>query len=79
MDIATLKDRLRGIVKPASQTDVASGFSRTRSEEASDFSQTLCGSWRETSAGRSYVVTHRFAPADFHGRHRVSEFAETLQ
>jgi len=79
MDIATLKDRLRGIVKPASETGLVSGFSRTRSEEASDFSQTLCGSWRETSGGRSFVVTHRFAPADFHGRHRVSEFAETLQ
>jgi len=79
MDIATLKDRLRGIVKPASETDLVSGFSRTRPEEASYFSQTLCGCWRETSAGRSFVVTHRFAPADFHGRHRVSEFAETLQ
>jgi uncharacterized protein YprB with RNaseH-like and TPR domain len=42
-------------------------------------SQTLCGAWHETAAGRSYVVTHRFGPAELHGRHRVSEFAQTLQ
>jgi uncharacterized protein YprB with RNaseH-like and TPR domain len=97
MDIATLKDRLRGIVKPASELEGSAGESvrlkpdptsratpePTSQERSSDvgsgFSQTLCGSWRETSAGRSFVVTHRFAAADFHGRHRVSEFAETLQ
>jgi len=80
MDVATLKDRLRGIVKPTAPpnpasdlcpTDVASLLSRSL--------ETLGGSWRETAAGRSFVVTHRFEPADWHGRRRVSEFAEMLQ
>jgi len=86
MDIATLKDRLRGIVKPASETvpsrtmpDVVSAVSRTGSDAASGCGRTLNGSWRETSSGRSFVITERFAPDDLHGRHRVVEFAETLE
>ena len=72
MDITTLKDRLRGIVKPASETVVVSGFSRTESDGVS---RTLNGAWRETQAGRSFVISRRFAPGDLHGRHRVVEFA----
>jgi uncharacterized protein YprB with RNaseH-like and TPR domain len=100
MDIGTLKDRLRGIVKPASETaldrtgsDVVSGFSRTEPEIASGsptpeasarlaqggLGRTLSGSWRETPSGRSFVISQRFAPGDLHGRHRVVEFAETLE
>src|SRR5262245_10774544 len=80
MDIATLKDRLRGIVKPASElADVVSGFSRTNADVVSGVGRILNGTWRETSSGRSFVVTHRFAPNDLHGRYRVVEFAETLE
>src|SRR5215813_13876310 len=90
MDTATLKDRLRGIVKPASETaaasgvsrtesDVGPGFSRTRSDVVSGFGRTLNGSWRETLSGRSFVISQRFAPGELHGRHRVAEFAETLE
>jgi uncharacterized protein YprB with RNaseH-like and TPR domain len=84
MDIATLKDRLRGIVKPASELNGPIAESvrlepDLTSHGGSGCSQTLRGSWREVPAGRSFVVTHRFGPADFHGRHRVREFAETLE
>jgi uncharacterized protein len=75
MDTATLKDRLRGIVKPASEA----ALSRTGSDVVSGSSRTLNGSWRETPSGRSFVISHRFAPDDLHGRHRVVEFAETLE
>ena len=88
MDISTLKDRLRGIVKPTAApgtavplkpdstsvedtSDAATGFSRTL--------ETLGGTWRETATGRSFVISQRFAPDDLHGRHRVVEFAETLE
>jgi uncharacterized protein YprB with RNaseH-like and TPR domain len=78
MDIATLKDRLRGIVKPASEM-AGSGPPAPGSGGVSGFSRTLNGSWRETPAGRSFVISQRFAPKDLHGRHRVAEFAETLE
>ena len=96
MDIATLKDRLRSIVKPASGLANAPveqvRLLPSRPEDASaslagafgggatpDTASVLPGSWRETQSGRSFVVTHRFAPDSQHGRHRVVEFAETLQ
>ena len=73
MDLSTLKGRLRDIVKPtltppSAGSDVVSGLTRT-----------IPGTWRETKAGRSFVVTHRFGPDDVHGRHRVSEFSEALR
>src|SRR5207244_3057619 len=82
------KDRLRGIVKPASElADLGSTISRTNAgttngEAVSGFSRslsTLGGAWRETTAGRSFVISRRVAPADFPGRHRVHDFAETLR
>jgi uncharacterized protein len=91
MDISTLKDRLRGIVKaPAEQdpmvrlkpditSDVVSGLPPGVLSGVGRTLETLDGSWRESSAGRSFVVTHRFGPTDLHGCHRVSEFADALQ
>lgn len=80
MDIATLKDRLRGIVKPASEVKLDLACPpRPQSEAASGLNGTLNGSWRETQSGRSFVVSQRFAPDDLHGRYRVVEFAETLE
>ena len=88
MDMSTLKDRLRGIVKPASDVvsdgppgydrtgDAMSGASRT---ESADVCRTLGGDWRETAAGRSLVITRRFAPDQLHGRYRVDDFAATLR
>jgi uncharacterized protein len=79
MNIATLKDRLRGIVKPASELKLDVASRSPQSEVVSGVSRTLDGVWRETPSGRSFVVSQRFAPADLHGRHRVVEFAETLE
>jgi uncharacterized protein len=84
MDITTLKDRLRGIVKPASElVSPIEEVRLTTSAKATvvkkpDTTSVLSGSWRETQAGRSFVISRRFAPGDLHGRHRVVEFAETL-
>src|SRR5262245_13935549 len=86
MDISTLKDRLRGIVKPTG--GVVSGFSPGDSDVSTAPAsrrlnvagiEALGGSWRETPSGRSFVISKRFAPADRHGRHRVIEFAEQLE
>jgi uncharacterized protein len=75
MDIAVLKDRLRGIVKPASELRDAPCASAARGDSPS----VPGGSWRETASGRSFVVRQRFAPDDLHGRSQVVEFAETLE
>jgi len=86
MDTSTLKDRLRGIVKPAGA--VVSGFSPADSDAGTRTAcrsvnaagiEALGGSWRETPSGRSFVVSKRFAPGYQHGRHRVIEFAEQLE
>jgi uncharacterized protein YprB with RNaseH-like and TPR domain len=81
MDISTLKDRLRGIVKPAASPDTTVRLKPDPTsvvDVASGFSQALGGEWRETAGGRSFVVSQRFAPDHRHGRHRVAEFAQTL-
>ena len=101
MDISTLKERLRGVVRPASElkSESASGPGPEQSDAVSGFppppkaparlaegtfgreghSRTLNGAWRETPSGRSFVVSHRFAPDDEHGRHQVAEFAGILE
>ena len=87
MDVSTLKDRLRGIVKPAATPDTAVRLKPHPTsvddtlDVASGFSRTLeslGGAWRKTEAGRSFVVRQRFAPDHRHGRHLVVEFAQTL-
>jgi uncharacterized protein YprB with RNaseH-like and TPR domain len=76
MDISTLKDRLRAIVKsPApvlENTDGVEGAGQS-------LDNVLAGAWRENPAGRSFVITRRFAAADLHGSHRVEEFGQTLR
>ena len=80
MDISTLKDRLRGIVRPASELTGTQPVPLPAScPQESLTSADLCGgAWRETAGGRSFVVSQRFAPDHRHGRHRVVEFAQTL-
>src|SRR5829696_3501576 len=89
MDASTLRDRLRGIVKPngkgSADTVVGSDFSRTSLDTVvgSDFSRTsldnvLGGAWRDTPAGRSFVVATRFSPTDAYGSQTIKEFADDL-
>src|SRR5262245_37392946 len=75
MDISTLKDRLRGVVRPASEL-IAPADESVRLK--SDTPSVLGGAWRETPSGRSFVIRERFGPDQLHGRHRVIEFADIL-
>jgi uncharacterized protein len=76
MDAATLRDRLRGIVKPAGPTNEAG---QAAGSVVTSLEEILGGAWQGTAGARTFVIRHRFAPHERHGRHRIEQFAGDLR
>ncbi len=76
MDPSVLRDRLREVVRgtaPASPPLPAAAGNRARSFDD------LGGAWRETAAGRSFVVSRRVDPDAAHGSQPVRTFGDRLR
>ena len=81
MNPATLRARLREVIQapraqlPPPLMAVEDGDAIVGPESAAE---TLGGSWRDASGGRSLVVVRRHAPETRYGHHCVGDFAERL-
>ena len=76
MDPSVLRDRLREVVRgtaPAGLPLPAATGNRARSFDD------LGGAWRETAAGRSFVVSRRVDPDAAHGSQSVRMFGDRLR
>jgi uncharacterized protein YprB with RNaseH-like and TPR domain len=83
MNPVTLRERLRrtvggGTTHAAEAPASATPRAETRGDRDRRLEETLGGEWRDGEAGRSFVVTRRFAPEAPYGRSRVGAFSDTL-